>query len=76
MMGSMIGAMASITLPNLILQILLTILMISLAILTGIKGKQIFDKENIRIAAIKAHEMHLSGEEIDEEQYKLYMERS
>ncbi len=57
MMGSMIGAMASITLPNLILHILLTILMISLALLTGIKGKQIFDKENIRIAAIKAHEM-------------------
>jgi uncharacterized membrane protein YfcA len=57
MMGSMIGAMASITLPNLILHILLTILMISLALLTGIKGKQIFDKENIRIAAINAHEM-------------------
>jgi len=39
MMGSMIGVLASITLPNLILQILLTILMILLTILTGLKGK-------------------------------------
>ena len=39
MMGSMIGALASITLPNLVLQILLTLLMVSLAVLTGLKGK-------------------------------------
>lgn len=42
MMGSMIGALASITLPNLIMQILLTILMVLLTILAGLKGRQIF----------------------------------
>jgi uncharacterized membrane protein YfcA len=53
MMGSMIGALASITLPNLILQILLTLLMISLTALAGLKGKQIYLKENARMQAIK-----------------------
>ena len=70
MMGSMIGAMASITLPTLILQFLLTVLMISLTILTGLKGRQIFQKENLRLAAIKAREMQASGEEFDDEQYR------
>lgn len=69
MMGSMIGALASITLPTLILQFLLTVLMISLAILTGLKGRQIYQKENLRLAAIKAREMRSSGEEFDEDQF-------
>lgn len=70
MMGSMIGALASITLPTLLLQVLLTLLMISLTLLTGYKGRQIFQKENLRLAAIKAREMQASGEEYDEEQYR------
>lgn len=56
MTGSMIGALASITLPNLVLQILLTIMMVSLTILTGLKGKSIFQKENVRVAAIRARD--------------------
>lgn len=70
MMGSMIGALASITLPTLLLQVLLTLLMISLTLFTGYKGRQIFQKENLRLAAIKAREMQASGEEYDEEQYR------
>jgi len=58
MTGSMVGALASITLPNLVLQILLTIMMISLAILTYLKGRSIYQKENVRLAAIRAREFH------------------
>jgi uncharacterized membrane protein YfcA len=56
MTGSMIGALASITLPNLVLQVLLTIMMVSLTILTGLKGRSIFKKENLRMAAIRARQ--------------------
>jgi len=76
MTGSMIGALASITLPNLILQILLTILMVSLTILTGLKGRSIYQKENMRLAVIRAREMQLSGDEFDEEEYRRFMEQS
>jgi uncharacterized membrane protein YfcA len=76
MAGSMIGALASITLPNLILQILLTILMVSLTILTGLKGRSIYQKENMRLAVIRAREMQLSGDEFDEEEYRRFMEQS
>ena len=77
MMGSMIGVLASITLPNLVLQVSLTILMIFLAILTGFKGRQIYKKENIRLAVIKAREMQSpGGEDFDEDQFKNYMEQS
>ena len=76
MMASMIGALASIILPNLILQVLLTLLMLSLAILTCIKGLQIYKKENIRIAAIKAREQQNPFEEFDEEAYRNFMEQS
>lgn len=58
MTGSMVGALASITLPNLVLQILLTIMMISLAILTYLKGRSIYQKENVRLAAIRAREFY------------------
>jgi uncharacterized membrane protein YfcA len=69
MMGSMVGTLASITLPNLILQILLTILMISLAVLAGIKGAAIYQKENIRLAAMRARD--LPYDEYDEELYRM-----
>ena len=72
MMGSMIGTLGSITLPNLVLQVLLTILMVSLTILAGMKGKQIYSKENIRLAAIKA----LPGIESNEEKFRIFMESS
>jgi len=72
MMGSMIGTLGSITLPNLVLQVLLTILMVSLTILAGMKGKQIYSKENIRLAAIKA----LPGIESNEEKFRMFMESS
>lgn len=69
MMGSMVGTLASITLPNLILQILLTILMISLAVLAGMKGAAIYQKENIRLAAMRARD--LPYDEYDEELYRM-----
>jgi uncharacterized membrane protein YfcA len=71
MMGSMVGTLASISLPNLILQILLTLLMISLAVLTGIKGASIYQRENVRLKAIKARELPYNEE--DEENYRLKM---
>lgn len=73
-MGSMVGTLASITLPNLVLIILLTILMISLAILAGLKGGAIYKKENIRLAALRRRD--LPYDEYDEEVYRLQMERS
>jgi len=69
MMGSMVGTLASITLPNLILQILLTILMISLAVLAGMKGAAIYQKGNIRLAAMRARD--LPYDEYDEELYRM-----
>lgn len=76
--GSMVGALASITLPNLVLQILLTIMMISLAILTFLKGRSIYQKENVRLAAIRAREFQQlsGGDDLDEEEYQRFMEQS
>ena len=69
MMGSMVGTLASITLPNLVLQFLLTVLMISLSVLTGLKGAAIYQKENTRLAAMRARD--LPYDEYDEELYRL-----
>ena len=64
-------------LPNLVLQVSLTILMIFLTILTGFKGRQIYMKENIRLAVIKAIELQIpGGEDFDEDQFKNYLEQS
>jgi len=77
LMGSMIGALGSIMLPNLVLQILLTILLVTLAILTGMKGRIIYQRENIRLQALeRARAVNNSGEEIDEEQFRLFMNQS
>lgn len=78
LMGSMIGALGSIMLPNLVLQILLTILLVTLAILTGMKGRIIYQRENIRLQALERARAvnNNSGEEIDEEQFRLFMNQS
>jgi uncharacterized membrane protein YfcA len=68
MMGSMFGALASITLPNLVLQILLTILMICLTLLASMKFKQIYNKENVRLEALKKRREQFNlSDEVDEE---------
>jgi hypothetical protein len=78
LMGSMIGALGSIMLPNLVLQILLTILLVTLAILTGMKGRIIYQRENIRLQALERARAvnNNSGEDIDEEQFHLFMNQS
>ena len=48
--------------------------MVSLAILTGIKGRAIFKKENVRLAAIRAKGLQI--EDFDEEEYRRFMEQS
>jgi hypothetical protein len=48
--------------------------MISLTILTGIKGRSIYKKENVRLAAMRAKGLQI--EDFDEEEYRRFMEQS
>jgi hypothetical protein len=53
MMGSMIGVLGNIILPSLILQICLTLLLVVMTFKAGLKGYEIFKKENVRIQKIE-----------------------
>jgi uncharacterized membrane protein YfcA len=52
MMGSMVGVLANVMLPSLILQTSLTLLLVFLTIQAGLKAKQIYHKENAKAAAL------------------------
>lgn len=54
MMGSMIGVLANQALPGLILQGSLTLLLIFLTIQAGFKARQIYQKENAKMASVNA----------------------
>jgi hypothetical protein len=53
MMGSMVGVLANVMLPSLVLQTSLTFLLIFLTFQSGFKARQIFTKENAKIAKDK-----------------------
>lgn len=50
MMGSMVGVLANVMLPSLVLQTSLTLLLIFLTIQSGGKARQIYTKENAKLA--------------------------
>ena len=50
MMGSMVGVLANVMLPSLVLQTSLAFLLIFLTFQSGFKARQIFTKENAKIA--------------------------
>ena len=54
MMGSMVGVLANVMLPSLVLQSSLTLLLIFLTIQSGLKARQIYNKENTNLAKDKA----------------------
>ena len=50
MMGSMVGVLANVMLPSLVLQTSLALLLIFLTIQSGSKARQIYTKENAKLA--------------------------
>jgi hypothetical protein len=54
MMGSMVGVLANVMLPSLVLQTSLTLLLIFLTIQSGGKARQIYTKENAKLAKERA----------------------
>ncbi len=46
LMGSFLGVFINIAFPALILQVILTLLLLFLTVQSGMKAKQIYDKEN------------------------------
>ena len=53
MMGSFVGVIMNAMLPELILQVLLTLLLAFLTVQSGLKAREIFNKENEKIKAKK-----------------------
>jgi hypothetical protein len=54
MMGSMVGVLANVMLPSLVLQTSLALLLIFLTIQSGSKARQIYTKENAKLANDRA----------------------